>query len=120
MKQFELGEKEEKFANLIWENEPIKSGELAKLSESKLSWKRTTTYTMLKRLCDRNIFENKNGIVVSLMSKDNFYGQQGTEYINKTFGGSLPKFLVAFTKQNKLSNKEISELQKIIDEYKED
>lgn len=119
MKQFEFGEKEEQFALMIWENEPIKSGELAKLSENMLSWKRTTTYTMLKRLCDRQIFENKNGTVIALISKEDFYGQQGTEYINKTFGGSLPKFLVAFTKQNKLSNKEISELQKIIDEHKE-
>lgn len=119
MKQFELGEKEEQFALIIWDNEPISSGELAKLAEKLLNWKRTTTYTMLKRLCDREIFENKNGMVISLMSKEDFYGKQGTEYINKSFGGSLPHFFAAFTRQQKLSDKDIDELLKIINEHKE-
>lgn len=119
MKQFELGEKEEQFALIIWENEPIASGELAKLAENTLNWKRTTTYTMLKRLCDRKIFENKNGTVISLMSKEEFYGKQGAEYINKSFGGSLPHFLAAFTRQQKLSKKDINEILKIINDYKE-
>ena len=119
MKQFELGEKEEKFALIIWKNEPIASGELAKLALEKLNWKRTTTYTMLKRLCERKIFSNKNGTVISLMNKEEFYGRQGTEYINKSFGGSLPHFFAAFTRQQKLSDKDINDILKIINEHKE-
>lgn len=119
MKKYELGEKEEKFALMIWENQPIPSGKLAKLALDELNWKRTTTYTMLKRLCEREIFSNKNGAVISLMSKEEFYGRQGTEYIDKSFGGSLPYFFAAFTRQQKLSDKDIDELLKIINRHKE-
>lgn len=119
MDQYKLGEKEQKFADLIWKNEPIASGDLAKLCETELNWKRTTTYTMLKRLCDRGIFANDKGIVLSRISKSDFHVAQGEEFIKETFDGSLPQFFAAFTRRNKLSSKEINELQQLIDEHKE-
>ncbi|MEG1028342.1 MAG: BlaI/MecI/CopY family transcriptional regulator, partial [Oscillospiraceae bacterium] len=96
------------------------SGELVRLCDEKLLWKKSTTYTMLKRLCDKKIFSNENGMVVALISPEEFKAEQGKQFIGEAFNGSLPKFLVAFTKQNKLSKNDIEQLQKLIDEYKED
>jgi len=120
VEQYRLGEMEQKFADLIWANEPISSGELVKLCETEFSWKKSTTYTMLKRLCERKIFENEKGTVYSLMKKQEFHAMQGEEFLKETFGGSLPCFFAAFTRRNKLSMKEIEELQRLIDEHKEE
>lgn len=120
MEQYRLGEMEQKFAELIWENVPIGSGELTKLCEQEFSWKRTTTYTMLKRLCDRGIFVNEKGTVLERMSREEFQAAQGEQFLQETFDGSLPRFLAAFTRRNKLSEKEIAELQKLINEYGEE
>ncbi len=114
-----LGEKQQLFADIIWEHQPIGSRALTEICEEKLGWKRTTTYTMLKGLCEKGIFENQNGTVVALMSKEDFGTAQGKALLKENFGGSLPKFLAAFTRRNKLSHKEIAELQKLIDEHKE-
>lgn len=119
MEQYKLGEMEQKFADLIWENAPIGSGELAKLCGKAFGWKRTTAYTMLKRLCERQIFSNEGGTVVSLMSKEEFQAAQGEQFINDAFGGSLPRFLAAFSRRKKLNEGEIAELKKLIDEYGE-
>lgn len=99
---------EQKFADMIWTNAPIGSGELAKLCERAFGWKRTTTYTMLKRLYDRKIFANESGTVVSLMTREEFQAAQGEQFINETFGGSLPRFLAAFSRRKKLDEKEIA------------
>lgn len=120
MEKYKLGEMEERFAELIWEREPIPSGELAKLCEAAFSWKRTTTYTMLKRLCDRGIFVNENGAVSARMSREEFQAAKGKQFIEENFEGSLPRFLVAFSKRNKLGKKEIAELKRLIDEYEEE
>lgn len=120
MEQYKLGEMEQKFAEIIWENTPIGSGELTKICESAFAWKRTTTYTMLKRLCDRKIFANNNGIVTALMTKEEFQAAQGEQFINETFDGSLPRFLAAFSRRKKLSDREILELKKLIDSYGEE
>ncbi len=120
MEQYKLGEMEQKFADLIWENAPIGSGELTKLCEKAFTWKRTTTYTMLKRLCDRKIFANDNGTVTTLMSREEFRAAQGEQFINETFDGSLPRFLAAFSRRKKLSDKEILELKRLIDTYEEE
>lgn len=120
MEQYKLGEMEEKFAELIWKNAPIASGELTKLCENEFGWKRTTTYTMLKRLCQRNIFENDHGTVKVLMSKEEFESAKGEVFLEENFDGSLPKFLAAFSRRNKLSRNEIEELKKLIDSYEED
>lgn len=119
MSKFKLGEMEEQFAQLIWQHEPIRSRALTELCAEAFDWKRTTTYTMLRRLCDRGLFQNKKGIVTSLMSEADFRAGQGEEFLNETFGGSLPKFFAAFTRRNKLSEKEIKKIQQLIDEHKE-
>lgn len=119
MEQYRLGEMEQKFAEIIWGNAPLTSRALTELCASALDWKRTTTYTMLKRLCDRGIFENDKGMVTVLISESEFRAMQGEEFLNKTFGGSLPQFFAAFTRRNKLSDAEIYELQHLIDEHKE-
>ena len=119
MEPYKLGEMEEKFAGLIWEHVPITSGELTKLCELEFAWKRTTTYTMLKRLCQRNIFENDHGTVKALMSREEFEAAKGEQFIEDNFDGSLPKFLAAFSRRKKLSSREIEELKKLIEDYEE-
>lgn len=118
MADTKLGVVEARFADLIWDNEPISSGELVKLCERELSWKKSTTYTILRRLCERGIFQNIKGTVTSLMSKDEFNAVQSEKFVEETFDGSLPKFLTAFSMSKKLSNEEINELQKFIDEMR--
>lgn len=119
MEQYKLGEMEEKFAELIWEHAPIGSGELTKICEAAFGWKRTTTYTMLKRLCQRNIFENDHGTVKVLMSKEEFEAVKGEVFLEENFDGSLPKFLAAFSRRKKLSSREVEELKKLIEAYEE-
>ncbi|MCH5281164.1 MAG: BlaI/MecI/CopY family transcriptional regulator [Lachnospiraceae bacterium] len=116
MAEYKLGEIEMRFAELIWSNEPIPSGELASLSLKELNWKRTTTYTVLKRLCDKGIFQNEKGMVSSLVSKQLFQAKQSEEFVEDAFGGSLPNFVAAFVSQKKLSKKEVEELKRIIEE----
>lgn len=120
MEQYKLGEMEEQFADLIWEVAPVATGELTKLCEDKFSWKRTTTYTMLKRLCDREIFANEGGTVVVKISREDFRGARGEQFIQDIFGGSLPSFLAAFSKRRRLGEKEIAQLKKLIEEYEEE
>ncbi|NLM44748.1 MAG: BlaI/MecI/CopY family transcriptional regulator [Clostridiales bacterium] len=120
MKKYKLGEMEQKFADLIWEHEPVTSRELTELCAQEFNWKRTTTYTMLRRLCDRGLFKNKNGTVISLMSRDEFLTLQGEMFLEESFEGSLPRFIAAFTRHKKLSDKEVQEIQKLIDGYRED
>ncbi len=120
MSKYNLGEKGLIFARIIWENEPVTSRKLTEICEEKLNWKRTTTYTMLKNLCEKGIFENQNGTVTSLMSEKELGVRKGNEILNENFGGSLPKFLTAFTQKHKLSQKDIDELQNLIDNYKEE
>lgn len=118
MADMKLGVVETRFADLIWEHEPISSGELVKLCEEKLSWKKSTTYTILRRLCERGIFSNNKGVVTSLISKDEFYAMQSEKFVEDTFEGSLPRFLAAFSTRKKLSDDEINQLQKFIDEMR--
>ncbi len=120
MSDYQMGTVESKFADIIWENEPISSTELSKRSEEILKWKKSTTYTVLKRLCDKGIFQNIKGTVTSLVSKQEFYSLQSEKFVEETFEGSLPAFLAAFSKRKKLSADEISEIRKMIDSYKED
>ena len=119
MKYYKLAETEEKFAELIWQNEPIGSGDLVKLSEKEMNWKKSTTYTVLKKLCEKGIFQNENAMVSSLISKDEYYTKQSIRFVEDTFGGSLPKFLTAFIGGKKLSNHQAEELKRLIDDHKE-
>lgn len=118
--EYKLGEIEMKFAELIWENEPISSGELAKRCETALSWKKSTTYTILRRICDRGLFRNENGVVTSAVTKEEFLSRQSEQFVENTFQGSLPRFLAAFTAGKKLSDQEVAELKRIIEENGEE
>lgn len=119
MKEYKLAESEEKFAELIWQNEPIGSGDLVKLCEKEMRWKKSTTYTVLKKLCEKGIFINENSVVSALITKDQYYAKQSIRFVEDTFGGSLPKFLTAFIGGKKLSIHQAEELKKLIDEHKE-
>ena len=103
------------FAEIIWKNEPIASGELAKKAEFQLQWKKSTTYTILKRICNRGLFENKNGMVYALVTKEEFLAKRSEQFVEEAFQGSLPGFVAAFTSQRKLSKEEIEELKAIIE-----
>ena len=118
MAEYKLGEIEMQFAEIIWENEPITSGELAKRAEVQLQWKKSTTYTILKRICDRGLFENKKGTVRGLVTKEEFLAKRSEQFVEETFQGSLPGFVAAFTSQRKLSKEEIEELKMIIENSK--
>lgn len=118
MEDLRLGVVESSFADIIWENEPIGSGDLVRLCEEKLTWKKSTTYTVLKKLCQRGIFKNENSVVSSLISKEDFYAMQSEKFVEDTFKGSLPAFIAAFTRRKGLSQKEVDEIMKMIDEYK--
>ena len=115
MAEYKLGEIETIFADIIWDNEPVSSRRLTELAEERLNWKRTTTYTILKRLCERGLFQNNGGTVTSLVSREEFYARQSEQFVEDTFQGSLPAFLAAFGSRKKLSDAEIDELQKVID-----
>lgn len=110
-----LAEVESRFADLIWSNEPLSSRTLAELAEKELSWKKSTTYTVLKRLCQKGIFQNQDGTVTSVISKPAFFAMQSEQFVEQTFSGSLPAFLAAFGSRKKLSDREVKELQKIIE-----
>jgi len=117
MNDYKLGTQEAKFADIIWENEPIGSSDLVKLAADVLDWKKSTTYTMLRRLCERGIFKNENAIVSVLMSRDEFLARQSRRYVEETFGGSLPRFITSFFGGKKLTDRQITELNRMIDEY---
>ena len=118
MDDMKLGVIESRFANMIWEQEPIPSGELVKLCADQLQWKKSTTYTVLRKLCDRGIFQNQDGFVTSLISRQDFYARQSEQIVNETFDGSLPAFVAAFTRRQTLSAQDIAELQRLIDEHR--
>lgn len=118
MNEYKLADFEAKFADIIWETEPVSSPDLVKICEARLNWKKSTTYTVLKKLIDKGIFQNNDTIVTSKLSREAFYGKQSQLYVEETFG-SLPGFLTAFFQGRKLSRKEADELRNYIDRYEE-
>lgn len=120
MSDIQLGVIESKFADIIWQNEPLTSSELVKRSESELGWKKSTTFTVLRRLCEKGLFQNNKGTVTSLISRDEFYSMQSERFVDETFDGSLPAFLAAFTKRKNLTKEEVAELRRMVAEYEED
>ncbi|MBE6686805.1 MAG: BlaI/MecI/CopY family transcriptional regulator [Ruminococcaceae bacterium] len=117
MSDVQMGTVESKFADMIWSNEPVSSARLAELAFSELNWKKTTSYTVLKRLCDKGIFKNEKGSVTSVISREDFYSMQSEKFVDETFEGSLPAFLAAFTKRKSLKPEEVAELRRMVDEY---
>ncbi len=118
MNDYQMGAVESRFADMIWENEPVSSTELSKRCEEQFKWKKSTTYTVLKRLCDKGIFKNDKGTVTSVVSRQEFYSLQSERFVEEAFDGSLPAFLAAFTSRQKISDAEIDEIQKMIDRYR--
>lgn len=120
MEKFKLCESEYRFASIVWECEPLGSGELVRLCEQKLGWKKSTTYTVLKNLCERGILRNENTVVTSLVKQGQVQEYESRQFINRTFGGSLPSFITAFMNDKRLSEQEADELKRLIDSYKEE
>ena len=118
MNKYQLGEMELRFANLIWEKAPIASGELVRLCAESFTWKKSTTYTMLHRLCERGFFENANGTVKVLITKEEYLSLQSEAFVGETFSGSLPRFLTAFSSRKPLSEEEVQALEAMIDKYR--
>ena len=116
MEDLKLGAVEERFAELIWAHEPLTSRELAELCQKELNWKRPTTYTVLRKLCEKGIFQNRDGTVSSRISRGDFRAMRGERFVSETYGGSLPAFVAAFTARNKLTAEEAEEIQRLIDE----
>jgi len=110
-----MGVLETRFADIIWNNEPMPSGQLVKRAQQELGWKPTTSYTVLKRLCERGIFQNQGGAVTSLISREDFFALQSEQFVEENFDGSLPAFLAAFGSRKKLSDQEVEQLKRLID-----
>lgn len=120
MKELRLTEAENRLAEIIWLNQPIPSPDLVELCRVEIGWKKSTTYTMLRKLEKKGVFKNRKGTVSALLTREEFYTEQGRQILDGGFEGSLPRFLAAFANSKKLSGKEIDELQKLIDSHKEE
>ena len=118
MDKLELGEVQLRFAELVWHNAPLPSGELVKICERELHWKKPTTYTVLRKLCEKGLFKNENGLVSVVISQEAFYAAKTERFVEETFDGSLPAFITAFTSRKKLSAAEVEEIQRMIDTFR--
>ena len=118
--QIELGVVQERFADIVWAHEPIGSGELVKLCEKELQWKKPTTYTVLRKLCEKGLLQNQDGVVPSLISREAFYSAKTEQIIEDSFDGSLPAFIAAFISRKRLTAKEADEIRQMIDTFKSD
>lgn len=119
MAEWKLGVVESRFADIIWENQPMTTKELVKLCEQRLQWKRTTTYTVLGRLTDRGLFKSEGGQVTALITREEFYARQSEQVVEESFAGSLPAFVAAFTARKSLTAAEVAEIRRLIDGYEE-
>ena len=120
MAEIELGIVQERFADIVWENEPIGSGDLVKICEETLNWKKPTTYTVLRKLCEKGLLKNNNGIVTSIISRNEFYSARSEQIIDESFKGSLPAFIASFISKKALTTEEAKEIQKMIDTFKKE
>lgn len=119
MEEIQLGVIEARYADMIWEHEPVTSSELVKMTAVEFNWKRTTAHNVLRRLIDKGLFRNENGVVTAVISRDEFYSRQSKKYVEDTFGGSLPAFIAAFMQNSKLTADEAEEIRRMIDQAKE-
>lgn len=120
MKEYSLTNSEYRFAKLIWENEPMSSGDLVKLCETEFGWKKSTTYTVLKKLCVNKILKNENTVVTALIKQEEYHQIRSEQFVLDHYEGSLPKFITAFMNRGKLTKKQLEEIKQIIDSYEED
>ena len=120
MEELRLGAVEARFADIVWVNAPLTTKELVALCEKELAWKRTTTYTVLKKLCERGLFKTEQSVVSVLITRDDFYAMQSEKFVEDTFSGSLPAFIAAFASRKKPSEQEIAEIRRMIEEFGKD
>ena len=120
MKDLELGAVQERFADIVWAHEPISSGELVKLCEKELNWKKPTTYTVLRKLCEKGLLQNVDSIVTSRLSREEFYASKSEQIVEESFRGSLPAFVASFITRKSLTAREAEEIQKLIDAFREE
>ena len=114
-----LGTVESRFADIVWTNAPLTTGELIKLCERELHWKRTTTYTVLKKLCERGLFQLENSVVSVLMPREDYYAKCSKQFVDDVFQGSLPAFITAFTSKQRLSQEEVRQIREMIDSWED-
>ena len=119
MNEMKLGVVETRFADIVWEKQPLSTKELVSICEKELNWKRTTTYTVLKKLCERGIFKTENSIVSTIIPKEEFYAIQSEKFVDETFKGSLPAFIAAFSTRKTLTSDEINEIKEMIKQFEE-
>ena len=112
-------ESEYRFCEILWEHEPVTSSELVRLCNEALEWKKSTTYTVIRRLSERGVLKSEGAVVTSLISREDVQSAESAEVVERTFSGSLPSFIAAFAQKKNLSKQEVDEIQKIIDTYKE-
>lgn len=120
VRDMEIGEVQERFANLVWDHEPIPSGQLVKLCEQELNWKKPTTYTVLRKLCEKGLFRNEDGLVSAVLTREQFASRRSEQFVDNAFHGSLPAFVAAFTAQKGLSSQEAEEIQQMIDKFRKE
>lgn len=119
MEKIKLGLVEAHFADIVWQHEPLSSRELVELCKKELNWQRTTTYTVLKKLCEKGLFQNEDRTVSALISREEFYAIQSERFVEETFEGSLPTFIAAFTTRKNLTAEELTEIRRMIDTFEE-
>ena len=120
VRDMEIGEVQERFANLVWDHEPIPSGQLVKLCEQELNWKKPTTYTVLRKLCEKGLCRNEDGLVSAVLTREQFASRRSEQFVDNAFHGSLPAFVAAFTAQKGLSAQEAEEIQQMIDKFRKE
>ena len=120
VRDMEIGEVQERFANLVWDHEPIPSGQLVKLCEQELNWKKPTTYTVLRKMCEKGLFRNEDGLVSAVLTREQFASRRSEQFVDNAFHGSLPAFVAAFTAQKGLSAQEAEEIQQMIDKFRKE
>ena len=116
----ELAAAQERFADIVWAHEPLGSGDLVLLCEEELNWKKSTTYTVLRKLCEKGLLKNENGIVSSVISREDFYSAKSEHIIEESYKGSLPAFVASFISRRDLSEEESDEIQKMIDAFRKE
>jgi predicted transcriptional regulator len=117
MEEMRLGMVEAHFADIVWQHAPLSTKELVALCERELNWKRTTTYTVLKKLCERGIFATENSVVSALVSREDFYAIQSEKFVEDTYAGSLPAFIAAFASRRRPSEQELDEIRRMLDAF---
>ena len=117
MEEMRLGMVEAHFADIVWQHAPLSTKELVALCERELNWKRTTTYTVLKKLCERGIFATENSMVRAIVSREDFYAIQSEKFVEDTYAGSLPAFIAAFATRRRPSEQELQEIRRMLDEF---